>query len=123
MKYLLIFIIILISNFCFSQITEIKKDGSYLRIYNDRGNYTGTSIYVGTSYKLDGYNNQFIVISDRNYANIYNSKGNYTGISIYLGSSKKVKRVSESNILIQDGHYTRYYNFQGNYTGNSTYDN
>jgi hypothetical protein len=122
MRNLIILILILISNFCFSQITEVKTDGSYLRIYNDRGNYTGTSIYVGTSYKLDGYNNQFIVISDRNYANIYNMKGKYTGISIYLGSSKKVKRVSESNILIQDGHYTRYYNFRGNYT-HSTYDN
>ena len=122
MKTILIIILLFITFDVFSQsnkIGEVKAEGSYLKIYNEKGVYYA-SIYVSSN-KLEGYNSKIIVVREGNYAKIYNESGTYTN-SIYLGSSATVKHVSSSNILIQEGHSTKYYNFNGEYSGHSTYN-
>ena len=103
-----------------AQIAEVKQDGSYAKIYNDKGQYTGNSVYLGAS-TLEGYNDRYMVIKDGSYAKIYDDKGRYTGNSIYLGSNT-IKHVSQSAILVKDGTYVKYYDFNGRYTGKSTYE-
>ena len=105
-----------------AQIGEVKIDGSYAKIYNEQGSYSGNSIYIGSDKSVEGYNSRNIVVKDGSYAKIYDSKGSYTGNSIYLGSDKYIKNVSGSAILVKDGSYVKYYDFKGSYTGNSTYD-
>jgi len=107
---------------CTAQITEVKKDGNYAKIYDDKGKYTGHSIYLGSNNNISGYNAHYVVITEGNYAKIYLENGNYSGKSIYLGSSNFVKNVSNSAILVKEGHYVKYYDFNGHYTGASTYE-
>ena len=118
----LLLLMIFISMISRAQITEVKTDGSYARIYDDKGHYTGNSIYLSSNSSLAGYSNNYIVIKDGPYAKIYDCKGHYTGNSIYLSSSAGIKNVSASAILIKDGSYVKYYDFTGHYTGTSTYD-
>ena len=103
-----------------AQIAEVKVTGSYAKIYNDKGQYTGNSIYVGSN-TMEGYNNDYVVLKEGSYARIYDAKGHYTGNSVYVGSNK-IKHVSQSAILIKEGSYVKYYDFKGHYTGNSTYE-
>mgnify|MGYP003348350902 FL=1 len=103
-----------------AQIAEVKVMGSYAKIYNDKGQYTGNSIYVGSN-TMEGYNNDYVVLKEGSYARIYDAKGHYTGNSVYVGSNK-IKHVSQSAILIKEGSYVKYYDFKGHYTGNSTYE-
>ena len=103
-----------------AQIAEVKVDGSYAKIYNDKGQYTGSSVYVGNN-TLEGYSSEFIVVKEGSYAKIYDAKGHYTGSSVYVGSNT-IKHVSQSAILIREGSYVKYYDFKGHYTGKSTYD-
>ncbi len=121
-KILLMAIMLLKFGVINAQIAEVKKEGSYAKIYNDQGRYSGNSIYLGSSYTLEGYNSSFIVVKEGSYAKIYNAYGRYTGNSIYLGSSYYIKNVTGSAILVKEGSYVKYYNFEGRYTGNSTYD-
>ncbi len=121
-KILLMAIMLLTFGAINAQIAEVKEEGSYAKIYNDQGRYSGYSIYIGSSYTLEGYNSSFIVVKEGSYAKIYNSNGRYTGNSIYLGSSYYIKNVTGSAILVKEGSYVKYYNFEGRYTGNSTYD-
>ncbi len=114
---------ILTSSICVqAQIAEVKTEGSYARIYNDKGAYSGYSVYLGSDKTLAGYNGQFLVIKEKPYARIYNAKGTYTGNSIYLGSANYIKNVSTTVILIKEGNQIRYYDYQGHYTGTSTYE-
>ena len=105
-----------------AQIAEIKVEGSYAKIYNDKGNYTGNSIYLGNSCSMEGYSSEYAVVKEGSYAKIYDAKASYTGHSIYLGSDSYIKHVSQSAILVKEGSYVKYYNFKGEYTGNSTYE-
>ena len=121
MKQLFIILAFLALTFSLrAQIAEVKVDGSYAKIYNDKGQYTGNSVYLGSN-TLEGYNSNYIVVNDGSYAKLYNDKGNYTGNSIYLGSNT-IKHISQSAILVKDGSYVKYYDFNGRYTGNSTYE-
>jgi len=103
-----------------AQIAEVKQEGSYARIYNEQGRYTGKSIRVSSGAEVSGYNSKYIVVTEGSYARIYNDQGRYTGKSIRLSSGSYVKNVSATAILIKEGSYTRYYDFNGRYTGNST---
>jgi len=121
MRHLLLFSLIIFSSLASqAQIAEVKVDGSYAKIYNDKGQYTGSSVYLGSN-TLEGYNSEYIVVKDGSYAKIYDAKGRYTGSSVYLGKNT-VKHVSQSDILVKDGSYVKYYDFTGHYTGKSTYD-
>ncbi len=121
MKKILI-LTLLLTSMLKAQISEVKVEGSYAKIYNDVGRYTGNSIYLGVSNSLQGYNSKYIVIKEGSYVKIYNDIGRYTSNSIYLGTSNYIKNVSGGAILVKEGNYVKYYNFQGRYTGNSTYD-
>ncbi len=123
-KLLLIATMLLTYGALNAQIAEVKQEGSYARIYNDQGSYTGNSIGLGSGALVSGYNTKYIVVTEGSYARIYDSKGSYTGNSISLGSGSGnyVKNVSANAILIKEGSYTRYYDFKGSYTGNSTSD-
>lgn len=103
-----------------AQIAEVKLDGNYAKIYNEKGQFTGNSVYIGNN-SLEGYNNEYIVIKDGNYAKIYDSKGHFTGHSAYIGNNT-IKHVSQSVILVKEGNYVKYYDFKGRFTGNSTYE-
>jgi len=106
-----------------AQIAEIKQVGNYAKIYNEKGHFTGKSVYISNNSALVGYNNKFIVVKTGNYLKIYNEKGTYTGHSIYLPTGAYVKNVGSTTILIKQGHYVKYYDFEGKFTGRSTYDN
>ena len=116
-----ILILMFITSMLNAQISEVKIEGSYAKIYNDVGRYTGNSIHIGSN-SLGGYNSNYVVIKEGSYAKIYNDSGRYTGNSIYLGNDFSIRNVSCDVILIKEGSYIKYYNFQGRYTGNSTYD-
>ncbi len=121
-QFLLIATMLLTFGAVNAQIAEVKIEGSYAKIYNDEGRYSGNSIYIGSGNSLEGYNSRYIVVKEGSYAKIYDSKGSYTGNSIYIGSGNYVKNVSGSAILVKEGSYVKYYDFKGSYTGNSTYD-
>lgn len=121
-KIYIVLTLLFITSVLDAQISEVKIEGSYVKIYNDLGRYTGNSIYLGTQNSLQGYNSNYIVIKEGSYAKIYNELGRYTSNSIYLGTDNYIKNVSGGAILVKEGNYVKYYNFQGRYTGNSTYD-
>lgn len=118
MRKITILLLLFTTLISYSQIGNIRVDGSYLKIYNDKGSYI-TSFYIGQS-QLEGYNNDYIIIHDGQYIKIYNNKGSYQS-SFYIGKSS-IKHVNGSSILIKDGHYVKYYDFKGNYTGYCTYE-
>jgi hypothetical protein len=121
MKHFILFLFITLSCIALqAQIAEVKVEGSYAKIYNDKGQYTGSSVYKGNN-TLEGYNNEYIVIKEGSYAKIYDAKGHYTGSSIYIGNNT-IKHVSQTAILVKEGSYVKYYDFKGHYTGNSTYE-
>ncbi len=121
MKHLLALFFITLSTLTLkAQIAEVKVEGSYAKIYNDKGQYTGNSVYIGNN-TLEGYSNEYLVIKEGSYAKIYDAKAHYTGNSIYIGNNT-VKHVSQSAILVKEGSYVKYYDFKGHYTGNSTYE-
>ena len=103
-----------------AQIAEVKEDGSMVKIYDDRGSYTGNYVSFCSKCELAGYNSKYIVVVDGSMAKIYDSKGSYTGNYVSLCSSCYVKNVSASAILVKDGSMTKYYDFKGSYTGNYT---
>ena len=118
-KYLIVFILCSYTALQ-AQIEEVKVDNNTARIFNNNGKYSGYYINLCSSCKLNGYNSNFIVITENNTARIYDQKGSYTGYYINLCSSCNIKNVSSSNILINEGNTTRYYNFKGTYTGKYT---
>lgn len=103
-----------------AQIAEVKQEGSYAKIYNDQGSYTGNYIRLISGAEVSGYNSKYIVVTEGSYAKIYDSDGSYTGNYIRLSSDSYVKNVSATAILIKEGSYTKYYDFKGSYTGNYT---
>jgi len=102
-----------------AQISEIKLDSKYARIYNAK-EYSGKSVYLGSDKQLAGYNSKYLVIIDGENARIYDENGDYTGHLIRLGKDKYVKNVTATDILIVEGNMTRYYDYTGTYTGRST---
>jgi hypothetical protein len=122
MKVLFLFLSLSITIMSFGQIGEVKQVGSYAKIYNEKGQDSGHSIYLGSNGSVEGYNSEFIVVKEGSYAKIYNDKGNNTGHSIYLGSNNSIKHVSQTAILVKEGSYVKYYDFNGRNTGKSTYD-
>ena len=102
-----------------AQISEVKTDGSSVKLYNDKGQYSN-SIYLGENTLL-GYTTEYVLIQDASYLKIYNHKGQYTGNSIYISDLRKFKSVNESRILLKEGSYVKYYNFEGRCV-NQTYD-
>ncbi len=123
MKTFLLFVItLLILGDANAQITEVKISGGYAKIYNDKGSYSGKSIWLGKKKAVEGYNSSFVVVRDDGYAKIYDYKGSYTGKSIWLGKNKIVRNVSAQYILVKDGNYVKYYDFKGEYSGKSTYE-
>ena len=87
MKHLLALFFITLSTIASkAQIAEVKVEGSYAKIYNDKGQYTGNSVYIGNN-ALEGYSNEYLVIKEGSYAKIYDAKGHYTGNSIYIGKN------------------------------------
>lgn len=121
-KILLIASLMLTFSLAFAQIGEVKTEGSFAKIYNENGKYSGHKIYLGSTNSVAGYNSRYVVIKEGNYAKIYNDKGRFTGKKIYLASTGVVKNVTNSAILIKEGAYVKYYNFEGRFTGNKTYE-
>ena len=101
------------------QISEIKLQDRYARIYNDK-QYSGKSVYLGSDKELAGFNSKYLVVIDGENARIYDENGVYTGHLIRLGTDKYVKNVTPTNILIVEGNMTRYYDYTGTYTGRYT---
>lgn len=123
MKTFLLFVITLLClGEAHAQITEVKISGGYAKIYDDKGSYSGKSIWMGMKKSVEGYNSTFVVVRDSGYAKIYDSKGSYTGKSIWLGKNKIVRNISTQYILVKDGNYVKYYDFKGGYTGKLTYE-
>ena len=96
-----------------AQISDIKIEGSYAKIYDINGR-TGNNIYLGDKILL-GYTTQFILIQEGSYLKIYNERGSYTGNSISIDSNRKYKGFNQLFIIISEGSYTKYYNFSGRY--------
>jgi len=99
-----------------AQIGDVKVDGSFAKIYDDKGKYTYKSIGLCSKCELSGFNSNYIVITDGSFAKIYDDKGKYTYKSIGLCSNCSVKNVTPSGILIKDGSKTKIYDFNGKYT-------
>lgn len=114
-------IFLIIANLVFAivavhaQIGEVKKDGNLLRIFDEKGNNTGSYVSLCSNCELNGYNSEYIVVTDGNLARIYNDRGNNTGSYVNLCKGCYVKNVTKSAILVKEGNLVRYYNFQGNY--------
>jgi hypothetical protein len=119
-KFFLMTTMLLVFGAVNAQIAEVKQDGSYAKIYNDQGSWTGKSVSICSNCELVGYNSEYIVVKDGSYAKIYDANGSWTGKSISLCSDCYIKNVGASAILVKDGSYTKYYDFNGNWTGKST---
>ena len=117
MKNLILIVIIFLSLPVFSQIGYVKIESRTARIYNQNSIYSGHYINLCGNCQLDGYNSNYIVISENKTSRIFNEKGNYTGYYINLCSDCYIERVLENNILIKQNNTVRYYNFKGSYTG------
>jgi len=98
-----------------AQIGEVKKDGTLLRIYDEKGNNTGLYVSLCSSCDLAGYNSDNIVVNEGTIARIYDANGNNTGSYVSLCSGCYVKNVTKSAILVKEGSVIRYYNFSGNF--------
>jgi hypothetical protein len=64
-------------------ITEVKVEGSYAKIYDDRGSYTGNSIYLGSDYYIKNVSGSAILVKEGSYVKYYDFRGNYTSHSTY----------------------------------------
>ena len=65
-----------------NQYVVIQND-DYAKIYNQTGDYTGHSIYVGRYAYVYGVTLNSILIEKDNYLKEYDFSGRYTGRSIY----------------------------------------
>ena len=78
-----ILILMFITSMLNAQISEVKIEGSYAKIYNDVGRYTGNSIYLGNDFSIRNVSCDVILIKEGSYIKYYNFQGRYTGNSTY----------------------------------------
>ena len=123
MKKILLFATMLLAfSLGYAQIGEVKTEGCYAKIFNEKGKFSGNRIYLTAKSYVAGFNNKFVVVKEGAYVKIFDVKGRFTGKRIYLTSTGQVKNVTTSAILIKEGSYVKYYDFDGRFTGNRTYD-
>ena len=81
-KLLLIATMLLTYGALNAQIAEVKQEGSYARIYDSKGSYTGNSISLGSSGNyVKNVSANAILIKEGSYTRYYDFKGSYTGNS------------------------------------------
>jgi len=115
MRILFIFLLSLLQNITMAQIAEVKSEGNSIRVYkvaSSGSSGASKSFYLGSSKRLLGYNNQYVIILESGNASIYDEDFNYKGY-IRLGSDKEFLNITPTNILIKEGNMTRYYDFKG----------
>lgn len=59
------------------------KEGSYAKIYNDKGNNTGHSIYLGSNNSIKHVSQTAILVKEGSYVKYYDFNGRNTGKSTY----------------------------------------
>ena len=61
----------------------VIQDGQYVKIFDNKGRFTGHSIYLNKSKSVTSVTPSFILIKDGNYTKYYDFKGNFTGHSTF----------------------------------------
>ncbi len=82
-QFLLIATMLLTFGAVNAQIAEVKIEGSYAKIYNDEGRYSGNSIYIGSGNYVKNVSGSAILVKEGSYVKYYDFKGSYTGNSTY----------------------------------------
>jgi len=61
----------------------VIQDGQYVKIFDNKGRFTGHSIYLNKSKSVTSVTLSSILIKDGNYTKYYDFKGNFTGHSTF----------------------------------------
>ena len=119
-QFILLTVMLLTFGFANAQIGEVKIESGYAMIYNEDGKFTQKSIRLDKNDVLNGFNNQYVIITKNGYVYIYDYSGKFTNNSIRLSGSDYVKNVTSTAILIVKGNLTWYYDFKGKFTNKTT---
>lgn len=98
-----------------AQISEVKTDNNYARIYHEGDNYPSYSLVIDRGCYLGGYNTKYVVIACSESVRIYKDKEYNASYSFHIDRDCTVKNVTASAIIVEDHGISRYFDFQGNY--------